>query len=525
MSEQYILAIDLGTSGPKVALFSASGVIAGGEMEATRLHLLSGGGVEQDPAEWWAAICTATRRLLAHNPVPVTAIVGVCVTAQWSGTVAVDEKGDPLMPAMIWMDDRGARYIRQVTDGFPSFQGYGATKLWRWLHKTGGIPTHSGKDSIAHILYIQHERPDVYRATHKFLEPKDYINLKLTGRAAATVESITLHWVTDNRDIHHVRYDDGLLRLTGIDRAKLPDLCRATDILGPLTPAAAADLGLGEHVQVVAGTPDIHSAAIGSGAVEDYAAHAYIGTSAWLGCHVPTKKTDLLHNMAALPSAIPGRYFLFNEHETAGACLTFLRDQVLFAEDNLTGAHKPDDFYARVDHLVAATPAGSERVLFTPWLHGERSPVDDRTVRAGWHNLSMRTTRGQMVRAIYEGVALNARWLLEYVEKFIKRQFNCIRMVGGGARSDIWCQIHADVFQRTVLQVADPMHTNTRGAGYLGALGLGFLTIDEIGKRTPIAAVYEPNPTHQALYSELYGEFVEIYQKNRSIYRRLNRDS
>ena len=194
------------------------------------------------------------------------------------------------MPALIWMDDRGARYIRQVTNGFPAFQGYGLTKLWSWLRKAGGIPTHSGKDPIAHILFIQHERPDIYRATAKFLEPKDYINLKLTGRAAATVDSITLHWVTDNRDIHNVRYDDQLLGMAGIDRARLPDLCRAVDILGPLTPLAAADLGLSENVQVVAGTPDMHSAAIGSGAVEDYAAHCLYRHFGLAGMPCPLQK-------------------------------------------------------------------------------------------------------------------------------------------------------------------------------------------------------------------------------------------
>jgi xylulokinase len=523
MSSRYILAIDLGTSGPKVALVATEGTIVGGASAPIRLLYVPGGGVEQDPAEWWRAICMATRQLLAQNLVPVPAIAGVCVTSQWSGTVAVDAGGRPLMNAIIWMDDRGARHIRRVTGGALAFQGYGVTKLWAWLRKTGGIPTHSGKDAIAHILYIQQERPEIYTRTYKFLEPKDYLNLKLTGCFAATFESIALHWVTDNRDIDNVHYDDQLLRLAGIDRALLPDLCRAVDILGPLTPEAADDLGLGRHVQVIAGTPDLHSAALGSGAVDDYAAHYYIGTSAWINCHLPFKRTDLIHNMASLPSAIPGRYLLINEHETAGAALTFLRDNVFFPDDGLLDQAAPDDFFDRIEALASAAPAGSNRLLFTPWLHGERSPVDDRTLRGGWHNLSMRTTRGDMVRAVYEGVALNAAWLFEYVEKFVKRRIDTLSIVGGGARSAHWCQIHADVLQRRVLQIADPLHTNTRGAGYLGAVGLGDLTFDAIGARTPIAAVFEPDPQHGMLYAELYAAFVELYRKNRGLYARLNR--
>jgi xylulokinase len=135
-------------------------------------------------------------------------------------------------------------------------------------------------------------------------------------------------------------------------------------------------------------------------------------------------------------------------------------------------------------------------VIFTPWLNGERSPVDDHTVRGGWHNLSLRTTRGDLVRSVYEGVALNTRWLQLYVEKFIRRPLEEVRMVGGGARSDLWCQLHADVFQRPVLQIADPLHVNTRGAAFLAAVGLGYLHLEDLAAHTPVAHRYEPRPAN-----------------------------
>jgi xylulokinase len=522
MSTLAILAIDLGTSGAKAALVSIQGAILAGTVEAIRTHTLPEGGAEQDPAEWWAAICTAARRALAQKPAGVQ-VAGICATAQWSGTVAVGREGEVLAPALIWMDQRGAPYVRRLVSGWPRVQGYGAGKLWTWLRRSGGIPGLSGKDSIAHILYLKHEQPDVHAAAAKFLEPKDYINFKLTGHCAATVESITLHWVTDNRDVHNVRYDDQLLHMAGLDRAQLPDLCRSTDVLGTLTPAAATDLGLDPGVPVVAGTPDLHSAAIGSGAVADYAVHACIGTSAWMSCHVPFKKADVVHNMASLPSALPGRYLLINEQEVAGACLIMLRDHLFFDQDELASGPLPPDFFARLETLAAAAPVGSNSTLFTPWLNGERSPVDDATVRGGWHNLSVRTRRSDLVRAVYEGVAFNMRWLLGPVESFIQRPVERINLVGGGARSALWCRILADILKRPIQQVADPVYTNARGAGFLGAVGLGYLSVDALEEQTPVAAVYEPDAQAEACYDELFGEFVELYRKNRAIYSRLNR--
>src|SRR5205814_2394631 len=143
----------------------------------------------------------------------------------------------------------------------------------------------------------------------------------------------------------------------------LPDLRRAVDVLGPLLPGAARELGAPEGASVVLGTPDVQSAAVGSGAVRDYEPHLYLGTSSWLTCHVPFQKTDAVHNMASLPSPIPGRYFIGNEQESAGACLTFLRDQVFFAQDAL-GTALPDAPYRRFDELVEQAPPGARKVLF-----------------------------------------------------------------------------------------------------------------------------------------------------------------
>ena len=513
---RHILAVDLGTSALKAALVSVAGEVVAAEQEACTVTLLPDGGAEQDPWQWWKLITRASARLMARGAVPADSVVAVACTAQWSGTVPVDERGEPLRDAIIWMDSRGAPYVRRITGGAVKVQGYGVDKLARWLRTTAGIPARSGKDPIAHILWLKHEEPDTYRRAHLFLEPKDWLNAHLTGRPAASFDSIALHWVTDNRSPGRIRYDPGLLRLAGIEPSRLPELLAATDILGPLLPGPAAELGVPAGIPVVVGTPDVQSAAIGSGATRIYQAHLYVGTSSWLTCHVPFKRTDLLRNIASLPSPIPGRYFVADEQETAGAALTFLRDRVLFDGTPPPGA------YREFDRMAASAPPGSHGVIFTPWLYGERTPVEDHFVRGGFHNLSLSITRDDLVRAVFEGVALNTRWLLAAVERFTRQRLEPIRFIGGGARSGPWCQIFADVLGRTIEPVTDPVNANARGAGMLAAVALGELTFDEIPDRVTVSASHRPDPRTAGLYARLYDEFVGLYRRNHKAHARLN---
>ena len=190
-SNKFILAIDLGTGGPKVALVSTQGELVGSEFEETHLILLPEGGAEQAPQDWWEAIDKGVKRLLGKGLVPTEEIDGVICTGQWSGTVPVDKEGNVLANAIIWMDARGAPYINKILDGPVKIQGYAPLKLWKWIRRTGGVPGIAGKDPTAHILYIKHVHPDLYQQTYKFLEPVDYLGLRLTGCFAASYNSIT----------------------------------------------------------------------------------------------------------------------------------------------------------------------------------------------------------------------------------------------------------------------------------------------------------------------------------------------
>jgi xylulokinase len=511
-TEAYVVAVDLGTGGPKVAVVSSTGRIVAHSSERVALDLLDGGGAEQDPHEWWSAICSATRRALGEAALPVDALVGVGCTAQWSGTVAVGADGEPLRPAIIWMDSRGNKAMRQVLGGPVNVLGYDPRKILRWVQVTGGAPGHSGKDPVAHILFLRDAYPDVYRNTATFLEPVDYLNARLTGRRCASFDSIAAHWVTDNRRIDRVVYDRRLLEVTGLERAKLPDLVPPGSIVGTLTAEAAGDLGLPTGLPVSSGSGDVHSAVFGSGAVADFDAHLYIGTSSWISAHVPFKKTAPTSNVASIPAALPGKYVIADEHETAGACLTFLRDNLGFAHD-----------FEEMGTMVDSVAPGSGRVLFTPWLNGERSPVDDHTVRGGFHNLALATTKAQMVRAVYEGVAFNSRWLLEAVEKFAGRRFDSLAFIGGGANSDQWAQIHADVTEREIRQVADPVLANVRGAALICLLALGRITVEEIPAMVEIRKTFTPEGSNSAEYGFLFEEFVTLYKQTKGIFKRLNR--
>ena len=511
----YVLAIDLGTSGPKVALVSERGDVIARSSAPVDLILIEGGGAEQDPEAWWLAIAAAVRQTVAASP--EARIVAVSVTTQWSGTVAIDAEGDAIGNAIIWMDSRGARYLDDLTaPGRIKVQGFDPRRARRWVASTGGAPSGAGKDPIAHILYLRNERPDVYKAAAKFLEPKDYINLRLTGRTLASYDSIALHWLTDNRNPDAVVYDDVLLGYADVDRDQFPDLCHATDVIGGLTDLAAGDLGVPAGTPVVAGTPDVHSACIGAGTVRDYAAHLYIGTSSWMSCHVPYKKTDLLHSIASLPAAVPGRWLVANEQETAGKAIDWLAS-ILFPDRDID-----DVVYEELNATAAAIAPGSGGVIFTPWLYGERTPVEDANLRAGFFNQSLDTGRGEMIRSVFEGVACNTRWLLETVERFTKRRLDPIAMVGGGAQSALWAQIHADVLDRTIIRRADPIWVNVRGAGMLGHAALGHIEWGEIDATVPTAATHAPNPIHRAVYDDLYDAFRRIHKANRSIYRRIN---
>jgi xylulokinase len=519
----YILAIDHGTSGIKSAIVSVSGRVMDFEFQKTDTLYLPGGGVEQNPDQWWQAVITTSTRLMKKGAVNKKNVVAVSVSSTFSSTVAVDKNGSPLMNAVTWMDTRGAPYVKQAMAGFPGFAGYGILKALKWISRTGGAPTLTGKDDIGHLLFIKNKLPAIYEKTWMFLPSKDFLNFKFTGKFAATFDSVQLFWVTDTRDVNNIAYDNKLIAGFGIDKDKLPPLMASTDILGSIADPVADAIGLQRQTKVVAGSPDHQTACIGSGAVRDYEGHLYVGTSSWVQCLVPFKKTDVLHSIASFPTAVPGKYQTVNEQDIAGGVLNFLTGTVLYRHADPAENTASDDPYGAINKAAAGTPAGSNGVIFTPWLNGERTPVDDETIRGCLFNLATTTTRGQIIRAAMEGVAYNNRWSLTYVERFIKRRLNPINIIGGGAQSDTWCQIFADVLDHDIRRVQDPLQANARGAALIASVALGYIGFSDIPDLIAYDTTFCPQPDNRAIYDLLYKEFIRLYRVHKNICKRINR--
>ncbi|HEY4083912.1 MAG TPA: FGGY-family carbohydrate kinase [Burkholderiaceae bacterium] len=519
---RYVLAVDLGTSGCKTALVSRSGRVAAWAFKAVSTQLLPGGGAEQQPQDWWQAFIETARQVLSKSGVPAQQVVAVCCSTQGEGTIAVDKNGEVLHPALTWMDMRGGALLRARSRGLLNVAGYSAYKLQRWLRLCGGAPSLSGKDPAAHMLWIRKRLPEVYANTYKFLNVLDYLNLRLTGRFVATSDSILTSWVTDNRDPSNIRYDAGLVRTSEIDADKFPELVKCTDVIGTLLPRVAEELGLPAATPVVAGSIDNTAAAIGAGTYDDFDAHLYIGTSSWIGAHVPRKKTDVQASIASLPCARPDKYLMVAMQTSAGSNLSFLKEKVLYHQDELLREAAAKDVYQIIDQIAARVPAGSEGLLYTPWLHGERCPVDERALRAGLFNLSLSHSREHIIRAFLEGVALNTRWMMQPVERFLGRKTQRLTMLGGGGSSGVWCQIFADVLGMPIRQLEEPLQANAIGAAMIAFTGLGELDFETAARQTRYRQIFEPQRAHQAVYDGSFETFLELYRRLKPLYQRIN---
>ncbi|MEZ5098073.1 MAG: FGGY-family carbohydrate kinase [Nocardioides sp.] len=501
----YVLAVDLGSGGPKVGFVSLVGEPVWWWYE--RGDALGGAAV-QDAEDWWQTISAVARRGRVEAGLASDDVVGVAVTGQWASTVPVDEHGRPVAECLMWSDTRGAEHSRRRFSG--PVAGYHPRMLATWLRRSGGIPNPSGADPVAHMLHLSHDRPDV--AARWYLEPVDYLTMRFTGLPAATAMSMTAAWLTDNRDLSRLGYDPTLVRLAGVDASRLPPLVPSGSVIGRVLPEVAAELGISRRAEVVTGAPDLHNAAIAAGAVKLHQAHVSLGTSAWVSCPVPAKKTDVVRQLASVPGIGDGHYLLANNQDNAGRALEWFR-----------AAYAPDLSFPELEALAGAVAPGSGGVLFTPWLTGERSPIDDRYARGGFHNLSLETGRAELARAVLEGVAFNLRWLLEGAERFTGRRLDRLRLIGGGAQMDVWCQILADVCDRTFERVRDPLVGGLRGAALTVGLATGAVHPEELRDLVPVDRVFTPDPGTRAAYDRLFGQFPALYKRQRPLFAALNR--
>jgi xylulokinase len=487
------LAIDLGTGGPKVALVDGDGAVLDYEVHRIVTSLGDDGAATQDAAEWWELIGAAAARLTTTHG--RGRVVAVAVTGQYASTVPVDANGIPTGPCLTWLDTRGGPHSRRVFGG--PVQGYNPRKVLRFIRVNGGAPSTAGADPIGQILYLTNEEPELVARTRWFLEPVDYLTMRLTGIASATHASRLALWMTDNRDLTRLSYDEGLLALAGFDASKLPPLLAFGDVVGPVSDTVAHEWGVAEGALVVTGMPDLHAAAIGAGATAPYATHLALSTTSWVSCPVSAKKTDALHSIATVPGLTNDSYLVINNQETGAAALDWIR-RILGNEP-----------FTTLTALAAGSPPGANGVRFSPWLAGERSPADNKAVRAGFANLSLSSESADLVRAVLEGVAANSAWLFGHVERFVGRRLEPVRLLGGGAQSDEWAQIFANVLERRIERVDDPLVAQVRGAALLAWSRVLKRSLDDVITSPPVT-VFEP--TGNDLYRQLVADLPRLFR-------------
>jgi xylulokinase len=513
-AKHFILSIDLGSSGPKVALVGEDGAIAASAVRSVRTIMVPPAGAEQDAEEIWSAIESAATQVVREAGVPADSILGVATASQYFSVVPIDASGLPVSNLVLWLDGRGGPYSEAIHEHHPE-------AFARWVEINGMPPLPTGSDSLSHTLFIKNERPEVYERAFKFVEPMDYVTARLTGSCTANPCTAFAQLITDNRDLGAVRYHEELLDLSGIDREKLPDLVPVGSDLGPIRKDVADRIGLSPNTRIFAGVNDTQAASIGAGSFQKGHGGISVGTTCQVLAFVDTMRTDIDNSILSMPSPIPGRYMVMAENGLAGKTLEHFLGSIAFANDAL-GDHAAADPFHDLEALLRSIPAGSGSLLYLPWLTGSMYPSANPAMRGGFLNLSLETTRAHMLRAVLEGVTFNLRWLLPVVERFAEQQFDDLRFVGGGAVSDEWSQIFSDVMNRPVHQLAEARQVNTRAIAFLAFEKLGIAALDDIQKFCRIARTYEPKAGNRGVYEALFGQFVAAYHQNRPIFEALN---
>jgi xylulokinase len=500
-----VLAIDLGTSGVRVGLIDADGRTHGAATEAVPMVLSPDGGAEQDPEEIWRALQRSIGRALAAAPDAHAHVTALLCGSQYSSLVPVDARGHPLGPLVLYLDTRAGPLSRALTRLRP--------ELWKlWLERHGMASAGSGSDSLAHLLWFQQERPDVHAKAHAYVEPMDYLTARLAGRVTANLCTLFPFLLTDNRRGSSGGWCDEMIDASGVDREKLPELVAPDAIVGELLPEHADAFGLPRGIRVFSAINDTHALTFGTASHLGHHLGASIGTTLVLATCVDDMRADLAHFLLTQPAPIPDAHVLMAEGGLAGKALDFVLQGLIHAHDVLGDDRRADPF-AALDAAVDATEPGAGGVLFLPWLTGVWSPEADGKARGGFLNLGLGTTRAHLVRATLEGVAFQLRWMLPYIEALTGRRYDELVFAGGGARSDAWAQVLADVCDRPVRQLAEPTLTNCRGAALLAFHRLGFRDLADADELLVVRRRYEPRCELRGLYDDLAGRFVLAHER------------
>lgn len=502
--KKYILAHDLGTSGNKATLFDLEGNLINSAFYSYELITGEGNTAEQKADDWWRAVCE-TSKFLASTVINKD-IVAVSFSGQMMGCLCVDKNGTPLHNALIWADMRSEKQAQQISETIDAHSFYDITG-----HRI------SASYSLTKLMWIRDNLPHVYKNTYRMLNAKDYIIFRLTGRFVTEPSDASS---TCLLDLNTLEWSDEIIRISGLDKEKLPDIIRSVDIAGGMTKEAAQLTGLCAGTTVVCGGGDGCCAAVGTGVVREGRANCCLGTSSWisLAAKSPVKDKDMaVFNFAHI---VPGYIMPCGTMQTGGGALSWAVNKVFFKADGISEADKRS-VYETVNKEVRLAPVGANKLLFLPYLIGERSPRWNSNAKGDFIGLTLNHTRGDMLRAIMEGVGYN----LDIILNIFKSNGNVIEeltLTGGGARNSAWTEILCDIFGLPVAIPEKLAEATSMGAAITAGVGIGALnSFDEADKFLKIQSKISPNRDNSEKYSEMKALFDEAYYALEPLFEKL----
>ena len=492
--KKYILAHDLGTSGNKATLYSLDGTLVKSCVATYPLSVSESGTAEQNADDWWRAVCESTRALL--DGVQPSDIAAVSFSGQMMGCLCVDRDGAPLRPSLIWADMRSAKEARAIE------RNLSGDDFYRIIgHRL------SPSYSATKLMWVRDHEPWVYEKTYRMLNAKDYIVFRLTGEFYTEPSDASS---TCLMDISTLKWSDTVLSAAGLCRDKLPEIIPSTEIAGRVTKDAAKATGLLEGMPVVMGGGDGSCAAVGCGVVREGSANLCLGTSSWISVATKAPILDPEKKTFTFAHVVPDYYIPTGTMQTGGGALSFAVKTLYGAPNGVTPYDKAD-IYRSVNEEVYASPLGAKGLVFLPYLMGERSPRWNDRARGSYVGLTMAHERGDMLRAVMEGVGYNLGIILDTMRKN-GSTIDSLIAVGGGARNPAFIDILGDILGVSMKVPSDLEEATSMGAAITGAVGIGAIRFDDAASFIKIARESQPNEENVKAYRALASRFDALYE-------------
>ncbi|MFQ5793970.1 MAG: xylulokinase [Candidatus Bipolaricaulia bacterium] len=504
---QYILAHDLGTTGDKATLYDVEGQLRASRFKSYETSYPHGNWVEQNPRDWWDAVCHATVALLRDAHVDPNEIAAISFSGQMMGCVAVDQDGEPLCNAIIWADQRGVEQARHLEQALGMEQVYRITG-----HRV------SPSYSAAKILWVRDEQPQIFKRVHQVLQAKDYVVHKLTGKFATDYSDAS---GTNLFDLRDRQWSAEILDALELPESILPPVHPSTKVVGEVTTATARACGLKAGTPVVIGGGDGSCAATGAGVVREGLAYNYLGSSSWIALATPEPIYDPEWRTFNWVHLDPQLYSPCGTMQAAGGSFQWA-SEVLGTMEAQAARPLGIDRYKLLDFQIEKSPPGAGGLLFLPYLLGERSPHWNPRAKGAFIGLTRRHRRRDLVRAVLEGICFNLRIILEAFEDQ-GAVIEAVCLIGGGAQSEIWCRILADIYGKPVLLPAYLQEATSLGAAIAGGIGVELFDDFSVAERfNPVQERYQPNPDDVARYNRLFNLFQMSYRQLVDVYNELH---